>query len=380
MSRLFIFFFTLGFIFFSRFEGFTFIFQKIIIPLTFLYLLLRNLNIITKIGILSLYILFIIMASTSFVHTINMERTLRFFQLMIGSFMLLFIYVVVLIHNPKLLKTIAYAFILSAILFILTMDMSPENQESDRVMGITSNPNIFGLFMIYAIFGVAFLWKEANKKLRIFLVSVVVLSFYGIISAASRKSMISVGVFLSLWAVLLFVSEKNFLKTSVFVVSIMFVSYFIYNVFYLDSIMMLRFEYAEESGKGRYDIATEGFKLFKSSPLIGVGLGTFQEYSDSGKYAHNDFFELIATLGLFGLIIYVSIYYWLISTINKVKKNVKNKNVIYILNTFIFIIITMIVLGVGRPHFFDTFSMSLFGIMAGYTLGIAFNSDYIDES
>ena len=380
MSRLFIFFFTLGFIFFSRFEGFTFIFQKIIIPLTFLYLLLRNLNIITKIGILSLYILFIIMASTSFVHTINMERTLRFFQLMIGSFMLLFIYVVVLIHNPKLLKTIAYAFILSAILFILTMDMSPENQESDRVMGITSNPNIFGLFMIYAIFGVAFLWKEANKKLRIFLVSVVVLSFYGIISAASRKSMISVGVFLSLWAVLLFVSEKNFLKTSAFVVSIMFVSYFIYNVFYLDSIMMLRFEYAEESGKGRYDIATEGFKLFKSSPLIGVGLGTFQEYSDSGKYAHNDFFELIATLGLFGLIIYVSIYYWLISTINKVKKNVKNKNVIYILNTFIFIIITMIVLGVGRPHFFDTFSMSLFGIMAGYTLGIAFNSDYIDES
>lgn len=380
MSRLFIFFFTLGFIFFSRFEGFTFIFQKIIIPLTFLYLLLRNLNIITKIGILSLYILFIIMASTSFVHTINMERTLRFFQLMIGSFMLLFIYVVVLIHNPKLLKTIAYAFILSAILFILTMDMSPENQESDRVMGITSNPNIFGLFMIYAIFGVAFLWKEANKKLRIFLVSVVVLSFYGIISAASRKSMISVGVFLSLWAVLLFVSEKNFLKISVFVVSIMFVSYFIYNVFYLDSIMMLRFGYAEESGKGRYNIATEGFKLFKSSPLIGVGLGTFQEYSDSGKYAHNDFFELIATLGLFGLIIYVSIYYWLISTINKVKKNVKNKNVIYILNTFIFIIITMIVLGVGRPHFFDIFSISLFGIMAGYTLGIAFNSDYIDES
>ena len=70
------------------------------------------------------------------------------------------------------------------------------------------------------------------------------------------------------------------------------------------------------------------------------------------------------------LLIYVSIYYWLIKRIRIVKKLVDDKNVIYRLNIFLAIIITMIVLGLGRPHFFDIFSMSIFGIMAGYTMGV----------
>ena len=370
ISKIFIFFFTLGLIYFARFESFTFLFQKLIVPLIFLFLLLKNPSFISKIGIISLYLLFIVFATTSFVHSINEVRTLRFFQLMIGSFMLIFIYVVLLVKKPKLLNAICYALMVSAALFILTLDSSPKEIVAGRETGITSNPNLLGMFMLYSIFGVALLWREAKFKLKIFLTGILILSLYGIVVTASRKSLLSAVLFLSLWMIILFASEKNIFKILLFVTVAVVISYYSYNFIYEDSILIYRLKNITESGESRYDIATEGINIFKQSPLIGVGLGTFQEYSESGKYAHNDFFELLATLGIIGVIIYTSIYYWLIKSIRTVKRHVYDENVFYQLNLFLAIIMTMIVLGFGRPHFFDIFSMSIFGILAGYTFGV----------
>jgi len=371
INKILIFLFTLSLVYFARFESFTFLFQKLIVPILFLILLLKNPKFVSKIGILSLYLLFIIFATTSFIHTINISKTLRFFQLMIGSFMLIFIYVVILVKNPKLLHAICYALMVSAVLFILTLDDSPKEIIAGRETGITSNPNLLGMFMLYAIFGVAILWKEANFKLKIPFAGILLVSFYGIVAAASRKSLISLLVFVTLWVIILFASEKNIFRILLFVTIGTVVGYYSFNFIYEDSVMIYRLQNITKSGEGRYDIATEGFDIFKKSPLIGVGLGTFQEYSQSGKYAHNDFFELLATLGIIGVLIYSSIYYWLIKSIRTIKRNVSDRNVTYRLNIFLAIILTMVVLGFGRPNFFDIFSMSIFGIIAGYTFGIA---------
>ena len=380
MNKVFIFLFTLGLIYFARFEQITVLFQKIVVPLTFLFLFLQNYRFTFKIGIISLYILFILLASTSFVHTINFERTLRFFQLMVGSLMLIYIYVFILIQKPELLRTIAYAFIVAGLLFVFSSGLSMGSQIADRESGITSNPNLFGMFMLYTLFGVALLWKEVNKVVRLFLVFTIMASFYGIIVAASRKSLLSAGIFIVLWTLVLIATDRNFYKALIFIAFGLLITYISYYQFYLDSVMMYRLEYLEESGEGRVDIATEGLRLFKFSPLIGLGLGTFQEYSYYDKYAHNDFFELIATLGIIGFLIYSSIYYWLIKLIRKLKHYTNDPILKYKLNLFLIIIITMVVLGLGRPHFFDIFSMSIFGIMAGYASGLGFKIKAQNES
>ncbi len=379
MNRVFAFLFTIGFIYFARIEGFTLIFQRIIIPLTFLYALTKNTNIIPKVGILWYYLIFILYASTSFSHTLDTESTLRFFQLMLMSFMVIFIYVTILIRNPNNIYPICYALIVSSVLFVLSFDSTLGNPLQGRNKGITSNPNLLGMFMLYGIFSITILWNKINYKTKLILAGVFLIALYGIMASASRKSLFSAVIFIALWLTIIFRTEKNLIKTLFTIFSVVLIIYFVYDIYFLDSYMAFRMDYVEQSGEGRFDIASEGWRLFKSSPFFGVGLGTFQDHSQYEKYAHNDFFELIATLGLIGLIIYVLIYAWLINLIRKARKSIKNYNVRYILNVFLYIIVTMIFLGLGRPHFFDIFSMGMFGIMSGYTLGVLLNRNKINE-
>ncbi|WP_157972853.1 O-antigen ligase family protein [Aureibaculum luteum] len=293
--------------------------------------------------------------------------------------MVIFIYVTILIRNPNNIYPICYALIVSSVLFVLSFDSTLGNPLQGRNKGITSNPNLLGMFMLYGIFSITILWNKINYKTKLILAGVFLIALYGIMASASRKSLFSAVIFIALWLTIIFRTEKNLIKTLFTIFSVVLIIYFVYDIYFLDSYMAFRMDYVEQSGEGRFDIASEGWRLFKSSPFFGVGLGTFQDHSQYEKYAHNDFFELIATLGLIGLIIYVLIYAWLINLIRKARKSIKNYNVRYILNVFLYIIVTMIFLGLGRPHFFDIFSMGMFGIMSGYTLGVLLNRNKINE-
>lgn len=380
MNKIFVFLFTLGFIYFARIESFTLIFQRIVIPLTFLFAFTKNTNIIPKVGILWYYFMFILYATISFTHSINLENTLRFFQLMLGSFMIIFIYVTILIRNPNNIYPICYALIIASVLFVFSFEPTLGNPLEERNRGITSNPNLLGMFMLFGIFSIAILWNKINSQTKLILTGVFLLTLYGIIASASRKSLFSAGIFMALWLTIIFKSEKNLIKILFITFSVVTVTYFVYEMYFLDSYMAFRMDYVDESSESRYEIAKEGMKLFKSSPIFGVGLGTFQDHSQFEKYAHNDFFELIATLGIIGLVIYMLIYLWLINLIRKARRTIKNNNIRYILTVFLYIILTMIILGLGRPHFFDIFSMGLFGIMSGYTLGVLLNRNKINEN
>ncbi len=61
----------------------------------------------------------------------------------------------------------------------------------------------------------------------------------------------------------------------------------------------------EDSAAGRWDAWYEGFEMFRSYPLFGVGKGMFVEHTR--LTAHNSFVLAIAELGLFGYFFWLSI-------------------------------------------------------------------------
>jgi putative inorganic carbon (hco3(-)) transporter len=61
----------------------------------------------------------------------------------------------------------------------------------------------------------------------------------------------------------------------------------------------------EESAAGRVDAWFEGFDMFKSHPLFGIGKGLFTDHN--ALTAHNSFVLAIAELGLFGYFFWLSI-------------------------------------------------------------------------
>ncbi|WP_034378214.1 O-antigen ligase family protein, partial [Dehalobacter sp. UNSWDHB] len=77
-------------------------------------------------------------------------------------------------------------------------------------------------------------------------------------------------------------------------------------------------EYSEPSARTRDRLITYGFELFNQKPYTGYGLDTFRLMSGSGLagsalYAHNNYVELLVSSGIFGTILYYTMYLWLIA-------------------------------------------------------------------
>ncbi|MCI9584063.1 MAG: O-antigen ligase family protein [Clostridium sp.] len=70
---------------------------------------------------------------------------------------------------------------------------------------------------------------------------------------------------------------------------------------------------ADSSSLARIRLAEIGMDLFRQSPLIGVGINnpqlyTYSEFGIEGYYLHNNYIELLAGIGILGIVTYYSIY------------------------------------------------------------------------
>ena len=82
----------------------------------------------------------------------------------------------------------------------------------------------------------------------------------------------------------------------------------------------------DKSISNRMDYYSTGFNLYKRSPIIGYGTGSWKIISldesvrdsksnEASYYAHNDFLQFLVELGVIGFIIYVSIFIMVLKTI-----------------------------------------------------------------
>ena len=95
----------------------------------------------------------------------------------------------------------------------------------------------------------------------------------------------------------------------------------------------------DHSLHGRAVLREEAWKQFLNYPIAGLGYYNFQYFNGYGLYAHNNYLELLADLGIIGFIAYYSMYFTIIRNAMKVLKRGRERN-----SYAVFVMVFMIVL------------------------------------
>jgi len=230
----------------------------------------------------------------------------------------------IMVYDPSIIKAFAVALIITGIIQFLAINLGWQNAEhigKEREYGLEGNPNSLGLKMVYATFGLFFLFGHKVKKIipLIFIATLSVVFFQIILLSGSRKSVISFGVLVvTLIAITLVNSQKNisFGKLLIYLLPVTIAGVLIAPTLLEGSIVAERFNALEEGGgiEGdiRYTMYQFGLELFYDNPIAGVGLNNYKEFFYTGQYSHSDYVETLASTGLVGFVIYQSAFLVLI--------------------------------------------------------------------
>lgn len=360
---------TFGLMLASRFPALTQITLKGVIPLLFIVCIFDS-GFSSKFqnrGLL-LYTIFFCWACISIFYTVNMPLTMEYLQAMLGNLIIWFIVVSVIMHSRDIFSYMIPLLLIFIIHGYFGMVIQPEvinDRIVGRAQGITSNPNQLGFIMWYGIV-IGSLILLTSRKLLINIIVLAVMAFFLILlfNSGSRKSLAATLIFLVL-AGFLFMKDRN-LTVMILIVFISFIAFNFGYDYILENTAVgarLTADNIEGGANVRLNIIEEGIEFFKYSPVVGIGLGSFSSYNSDGYVAHNDYIEVIASMGLVGFLLYMGIFYDFF------------KNLIFIYNKKIlpnyFIIASGFLMGylllsTGRPAFLDPFAVIMLATIHGF--------------
>lgn len=287
---------------------------------------------------------------------------------------LMLIYILENSNKEENSNIILFAYIVGGLFVVIDALFFNEQQQfeevnTERLKGLTGNSNGLGYFSLLGFFSIGYLWKGKYPPIvrTLFLVAIGVL-ITGIVLSASRKSFLSLSLFIGFW--IYFTNKKIFQNPLFFIITFIVLLFTFYELFdYIaeNTFLGKRLEAIgeEEADKKRAFLYAEGIAMFLSNPIYGVGLGNFLAHSSLKAYSHSDLIEIVSTTGIVGLTLYVSIYITLLRRIVSIKRLTDDQDIIYKLNIIISIIIVLFLIGLGRPHFLDIFTMSFLFILVG---------------
>lgn len=209
-----------------------------------------------------------------------------------------------------------WAFLISgAVIFCIQMSnfsasavTSGANRILNRVsLTETENPNLTALKLYMAFISGSYLIYFQKKYSKIALV-LSIISTIGMVLTGSRKTFIISVVVIAL----LFISgRKRYLKMALLVIGAT-VAYdaamnnpVVYNII---GWRLASIGGADESSVERARLLHDAINTGLNNPIFGVGLHNSMFYTAIGKYAHNNFAEIFADLGLIGFSIFYSLY------------------------------------------------------------------------
>lgn len=209
-----------------------------------------------------------------------------------------------------------WAFLISgAVIFCIQMSnfsasavTSGANRILNRVsLTETENPNLTALKLYMAFISGSYLIYFQKKYSKIALVLSIV-SALGMVLTGSRKTFIISVVVIAL----LFINgRKRYLKIALLVIGAT-VAYdaamnnpVVYNII---GWRLAAIGGTDESSVERARLLHDAINTGLNNPIFGVGLHNSMFYTAIGKYAHNNFAEIFADLGLIGFSIFYSLY------------------------------------------------------------------------
>ncbi|WP_102348318.1 O-antigen ligase family protein [Bacillus sp. Marseille-P3661] len=260
-------------------------------------------------------------------------------------------------HKSRLIFVMK-CFIFGGILLVirLLIETPIETWGTTRIgTAIGYNANDVGLKLSFAALCSIYFINKSNKKyLSIALFSFSILSTVAMFSG-SRK------VFLILICGILIYSffrlKKNIYTLFKYLpIAIIFLIIFynvimnvepIYNVFgnrieaTIVTLLGDNSAVSESETQVREAMVLRGIELFANQPLLGYGLGNYAIVSGYGIYSHNNYIELLTSLGIIGFLLYYSIFIYLFLKLFK-RLIYKNKSFAFPFATiFILLLIDM---------------------------------------
>lgn len=220
-----------------------------------------------------------------------------------------------------------------------------------RFVGTTNNPNVLAIYMLYSIVAaIILLERNTSKAIRLLLYTNILLALYAIVMTASKKGAVFGIVLLCVYFVSLLKSKKHIVwSLTLFTVFILLLNSGL--LLQIEGVerLMYRFDLAQAGLAGniysgstyeRISLIQTAFEVFSrdfGTLLFGTGQHTFYLQNKFGLYAHNNYMEILANLGLIGMVLFYTIYFIVIKNILKLQ----NKSSRYFLFGFILILLLM---------------------------------------
>lgn len=219
---------------------------------------------------------------------------------------------------PRCLKIIAFASVMSS---IYMLSQTPLDHLFKNPFGSASsslNPNMFGVIYSFGALITYFFACHHHKKLAYPIAFYLV---FMVIITGSRKSTIIVLLGILLLSVLLTQRRYRFLRLLITLGAVLLILYLIMTVPELYAVLGRRFD----SMLGFFNNTEEDYSMtlrltfmrvakdiFMENFFFGVGIINFHvvlgTLMNSSTYAHNNYYELLADLGLVGFVLYYSYY------------------------------------------------------------------------
>lgn len=163
-----------------------------------------------------------------------------------------------------------------------------------RWFGPFNDPNDLGLALVLPV---AFLLERLLNRKYLLPVLCLPLLLYGLYLTNSRGAMLSLLASVFAFLILRYRSMKGAVLGLALAAVLLL----------LGPSRMVQLTGVDESAYGRVDAWHEGFQMFKSSPLFGVGKDMFTDFHPIT--AHNTYMLVLAELGVFGLFFFIGLFY-----------------------------------------------------------------------
>ena len=208
-------------------------------------------------------------------------------------------------------------------------------------VGFTGNRNFFGTLMVICVGYSMGLYIESNNKFKTGLYLLLTFLFcIGVLFSKTRSCFVSL-IFMMLILLIYAIKKKNIMK---YIVLVFILGFSIFLLQILNFEPMSRFSISTENNtqnistsnttayltSNRIKLWKETFEVVPKYLLHGVGIDSFANIIDGrairsqkGYYdkAHNEYLQILITMGIFSLISYLSLHFL------SIKNGIKNKEV-----------------------------------------------------
>lgn len=248
--------------------------------------------------------------------------------------------------------------------------------EGVRLGGPINNENTIGMYASTTVIVAFYYAYVKKKKFSYLLMSLPLLVTFG---SGSRKALLMIIFGIGL---MLFMKYRENITVSGFVklmiaVTVLAVVVYIASTMPLFETVFSRMEtlFGDETGRRdgsaikRERMIEIGLEYFKNHPYTGVGIGNSsiitREKMNWGTYLHNNYVELLASVGIFGFIIYYFMYGYLLKNLYTISKKTKSDTAILMFS----LILTQLVMEYGMVTYYSKMTYIYFA-MAAATISV----------